>query len=109
MFEITKIYQAFGLDKDQEPPHSFEVGDLANLSFHESGNMISIILSGQAEPVEILNHTKRSLDYGIAVFLSMSPGGRICYHLLTTQQTDQTQQTLETLDKLFSDLVLLKV
>lgn len=100
MFDINHVYSWLGVATPPEAPHEFGIDGLGSLVFDEDGVTAHVVMAYQAEPLEILSAVRQQPQEDLGMYLSCSPGGRICYHVTTTDSRDQTTELLQTLDRL---------
>lgn len=104
MFDLAGMCRSLGSQDEPEPPHQFEIGDLGCLLLEDNGRAARLVLYSQAGPQEMAFRAAEELPGGLPVYLSRSPGGRLCYHLVTDAHGDQTKLLLDTLDRLIKKL-----
>ena len=104
MFDLTKVCHALGAEGDPEAPHQFAIGELGFLVLEEDCHAARLVLNARLAPHEIIKITHTEDAYDLPVFLSKSPGDRICYHMVTDTTNDQTATLMGTLEKLIANL-----
>ena len=104
MLELSRIYAALGAAGAPEPPHQFTVGDLANVSFDEDGRVARLVLAEQALAGDQARAVREAVAGALPIYISVSPAGRICYHLVADSDEDQSQALIEALNTLVAQL-----
>lgn len=104
MFDINQVFAGLGLKIQPEPPYEFEIDGLGSLVFNEDCTKAHVVLAHQAEPLAILDAVAKQPRGDLAIYISCTPGGRVCYHVLAAAEGDQSGELLGTLDKLLVEL-----
>ena len=104
MLDFSKIYTALGAAGQPQPPHEFVVGDLGSVSFDEDGCVARLVMAEQSLAGDQARAVKESPECSLPSYISVSPSGRICYHLIADGDEDQTDAMLAALNALVSEL-----
>ena len=104
MLDLSRIYAALGAPGTPEPPHEFTVGDLASVSFDEDGRVGRLVLVEQSLAGDQVLAVREDPAGELPVCISVSPAGRICYHLIADSDEDQTEALLGALNALVVEL-----
>ena len=104
MLDLSRIYTALGAAGPPEPPHEFAIGDLASVSFEEEGRIARLVLAEQSLAGDQVRAVGEAPECELPLYISVSPAGRICYHLIADGDADQTDAMLAALNALVAEL-----
>ncbi|MCY4324752.1 MAG: hypothetical protein OXC81_01850 [Betaproteobacteria bacterium] len=104
MLDLTRIYTALGSAGEPEPPHEFTIGDLAQISFDDDGRAARLVLAAQSLAGTQAAEVAEIGQVALPLYISVSPAGRICYHLVADSDDDQTDVLIGTLNALVTEL-----